>query len=722
MAGPISVEEMQAQKNPFPPNQPRTPLSPEAMAQAKTMDPGQSSWKNYASGLANVPVDIGDGVEWWAKNASPYTARKLMPGYEEEAPPPEGSPEYMTNPIRSQLNDIALPALGIERPSTPRGEDQAMAGKNLAMAAPFLPLVGPVVGSLGVAAQLSAPFMARIAGEKYGEGAGLAADLAMAAAAPFAIETGGPRVAKALARTKLARYAKKTATPAIEKMRNVVNERLRERIGASFEDLSMAEVYEHAGDIKNLFPIDRDPTGQYDFIQEAIDQLDSAVQAFPNPHARPRSAQALGRELAGQKVTAWEEDIFNVQVMGEDSLNLVEGRNIALKREMENRYLELLPDGSPQEAVDLTRAYVDGVGDEATALWQGLDIRDLPDVDAAPFRASLEEMLALAGGVDGPAADLIPKFLRGYIENGVDSLTPQNIQTLRSRMLEYNRNVDLTSVNSGTTRKLVQTARRGIDEMIDNIPGPEGGKLAEARAATKKWKSLTDPDAPGVDAINQFMKETGAVEGVGKAVLKSEEGAQRMMDLMGHNPAAIESIKRAAVNEIVGDRFIVDLQMNLTDNAAGKFSPKQVTERIYKNAGKLKIILGEEATKGLIHFAKELDISQQLRVGRRGAVYGAGSNKAKTGVALGRAGLLERAVNVGEAGINKMLEAISSEPQAAAFLQEIALDPELMSTLLAVPVGRNKAQYAIEWKQAIARASARASANQGLADFATGAN
>jgi hypothetical protein len=683
--------------------------TPAPQPQPPQPTPGLAS--QYGWGLADLAADaadVGDYVSPGALRTTAFDAVQSMMGKAQEpqaAAQADAQFEQAQTDRRQGIHETLDPLMGASAPV--EGSEEAAradAAKGLAMTAPFLPFTGPIVGSLAAAGAVTAPFLARAADEEYGPAAGLAAELAATLIVPGGAELGAPRVLKSINKMRASEFAKTNATPQIHRLLEEVNKRIQARYPDA--KVGLEQLFENSAELKRLFPRSRVEGGEeIDFIQEAIEQLDAAAGDFPK-YQRARPAQAMNNRITRHSLSGFEEGLTDVRGIGDDMIRLAEGQEEQFSRNITQKFQEALPEGTPDDAVAFWESTVDDAQQLARDSWKGVDLADMPDLPAGDLLGKIEDIYTRAEG----AEKLVPTVLKRLRREAPDNLTMTRLQNTRSQLLEIERNSSsLTDVHAGTKAKWAKEARKELDTLIDTLPEAEGEAYSAARSATRAWKRMTDPGGPGADIVKNMTKPSGSVESLGKTLLKNEETAKRAMEIFGKSPQAREAIRRTAMNEVFGSETLDQLgKGGVSEWIAGSKTPRQIRSAIRSKRRALDEVLGPDKVDQMEVIATWIDQAKSGRLAKKGAILSAGSNRARAVVEA--AGDLQQPINIAGKAIKALLAKIESDPTRIALMQEVFLDPELMSGLLKMPTDAAVPAYVLKWKQAIARATARTAA------------
>jgi hypothetical protein len=626
--------------------------------------------------LRNAPGQIGGMIDM----ATRFLRNLAVPG---SAPAPEGP-----GTLERAGTRLGEAVAGPYRPPVTPGERLAeRGGEALGWTAATAPLV--LTGAPGIAAgatRLGIEGVSAVTGALAGQGAReMGAPEWVATPLDIAVSAGGPALARSVAGGQMSRVAS-------------------DKTGGVSRDISGLDEAQRR--LRLLLPEGEEAAAIRSLTDEIADQEELArlLGRTPEQTGGLTLAQALGEE-GGQGVAAAEASLAREAPEFQ--------RGLAGQRIREGRLLRELatdvrgPGGrSVLDTVD--DVYAKGVAAERDAWRRARNL--MPELGRVPtetLKAGATQALRDAG-VAG--AEDLPSAVNTILEKYGDEIPFEELQTLRSKLLETIRSNSLPQGNH-RTRFFAETLMRSVDDTIEGLrPGTVASEAAlevwtEARTATRELRGLFDERSSYVRRLLQGSENLEEVRTL-RSVLGNPKEAARLRAIAEKGGAeSVAGLEAQFFDELMGPEL-----SHIRGRTAG--------ERLRQYEDTARAVLGDDKVRRLKFFVRRLEKLQATRAGTPAAAHMTGSNVPAAGALLSMIDALvapnpvAAAAQIAKRGAgSRAVQWVTRNvaPQEAEKIMRAALrDPRLARDLLANPANTEFPGWALRMKGYIARAGVRA--------------
>ena len=593
-------------------------------------------------------------------------------------------------PVREGLAD----ALGAQEPTTLEGEARAQSMEGLTYIAPTLPFVGPAAGAVETVGAIAGPFVNKWIQDKMREnamrssggdptangilreGAGLAGELAITAAAPATVISKAPKMGRQAKRI----YQAFNASPEIQML-------------AKKMDVRVIDLFHGSEDVKRFFP--RAPDGSESIIKEAIERAEDVVKKFPDPDYRPRTLQAMDNDIARENLSNAEEAVGRMPGSVNEFVPDIEGKQVFLEAEMQRRFDDLQDFGgsAPGLAEDAKKG-AQNIRAETREAWQGkggaVEAMQKYEFPADLTRNKAQEIVDSAGYSDVPP---LIKRLAGE-EKVVHSHS--EIQSMMGEMKEIGRRVKLGTASESEGRMAAQMLEH-LKDLENAIPDKKVKTALEtARKATARKKDLL-----AKTPANKALMTKDQAREMGFKVVNSREDAERAVEVLGTTKTGMANLRATVSEQLWGNGDLFD--------KATRVSPRSVRRNIDRYRDGLEVVYGKEHLALMEDLAEVFEMVERGRMGTVGATRGAGSNMKSIVSMLAAPGDLASPTMMSAKAVRKMIAGIETNPARVKVLQEFFKDPETAAILLRAPTKRSQAAWVLGWKKIMAKSGVRSS-------------
>ena len=332
-----------------------------------------------------------------------------------------------------------------------------------------------------------------------------------------------------------------------------------------------------------------------------------------------------------------------------------------------------VPDDFGDALMGKARATEEALNENAKALWKDFP-RDT-EIDTLPHVAKVEKLLGRqqAGtALKGDAKLLVDQFIDTAADEPIIKPTSGALQDIRSDVLSELR--ENTRLKPRQREVLTEVANEIENALNNQLLGTDAANYEAAREATKYRRELFNRTTPGGTLTNPNTLPENAVKNAFKG---SKKAARQLKEALDNDPAIIEDLRRAIVEEIPRD-------------AGEALTPYKFKQFIEKKKTGLKEIFGDDHYSDMVSILDDLQSEAKVSKIAGFASKGQSITSQKQTVAGVLDSLFSEATQQGSfimRGFRRVFEgsSVRNKEQLQRLLFDAMMDPELAVELAKTP-------------------------------------